>query len=93
MPSVEFRLITARYLNELGLHKLTIKVLEMVIGESDENVEAWYLLAFSMFKLKKFQTTVECCKNVRNLAEKFKIVDAELQEATEEIYAKTVKEL
>ena len=30
MPSVEFRLITARYLNELGMHKLTVKVLEMV---------------------------------------------------------------
>ena len=56
------------------------------MAENDEIIESWYLLAFALVKLKKYQTCTECCKNVRDLAEKLKVVDKELEAATLEIY-------
>ena len=64
---------------------------EGVIGDDDENVEAWYLLAFSLFRLKKYATAEECCTNVRNLIIKLKIVDADLEAGTLEIYQEILK--
>lgn len=51
-------------------------------------MEAWYLLAFSLFRLKKYATAEECCANVRNLIIKFKIADPDLEQGTLEIYEK-----
>ena len=77
---------TVRFLTELQLFKKSVKVLETIVAENDEIVESWYLLAFALVKLKKYQTCIECCKNVRDLAEKHKVVDKELEAATLEIY-------
>jgi len=56
-----------------------MQVLEGVVGDDDERLEAWYLLAFAFFRLKKYATAEECCTNVRNLIVKFKVVDPELE--------------
>ena len=64
----------------------SVQLLEGIVAEDDENVEAWYLLAFSLFRLKKYATAEECCSNVRNLILKFKIVDPDLESGTLEIY-------
>ena len=77
---------TVRFLTELQLFKKSVKVLETIVAENDEIIESWYLLAFAIVKLKKYQTCTECCKNVRDLAEKHKVVDKELEAATLEIY-------
>ena len=61
------------------------------MAENDEIIESWYLLAFALVKLKKYQTCIECCKNVRDLAEKLKVVDKELEAATLEIYQEAQK--
>jgi len=68
------------------MHKESVKVLESVVGDDDERVEAWYLLAFALFRLKKYATAEECCENVRNLIIKFKIMDPDLEAGTREIY-------
>lgn len=57
----------------------SMKVLEGVVGDDDERLEAWYLLAFALFRLKKYATAEECCTNVRNIIVKFKVVDPELE--------------
>ena len=54
LPSVDFRMQTSRLLIELECWKQAITVLEGVVGEDDEQVEAWYLLAFGLYKLKKY---------------------------------------
>lgn len=64
------------------MDKLAIKVLESVIGEDDEQVEAWYLLAFVLHRLKKFSTCLECANNVVTLAQKLKITNEELLTGT-----------
>jgi len=84
---------TSRFLVELQMFKQGLKVLESVINEDDETVEAWYLLAFCLFKLKKYTTAEECCKNVQQLAVKFKVVNPELEAGTLEIYEGIKKEL
>ena len=71
---------------ELQLFKKAVKILETIVGENDEIIESWYLLAFALVKLKKYSTAEECCKNVRDLAEKNKVVNPELEAATLEIY-------
>ena len=84
---------TCRLLTEVQLFKKSVKVLETVVAENDEIIESWYLLAFALVKLKKYQTCVECCKNVRDLAEKLKLVDKELEAATLEIYQEAQKNI
>jgi hypothetical protein len=42
-------------------------VLDTIIQENDEEVEAWYLLAFCHLTLKKFKNAKECCKNVKEV--------------------------
>ena len=90
-PSIDFRMQTCRFLTELQLFKESVKVLETVVGDDDERVEAWYLLAFALFRLKKHATAEECCENVRNLIIKFKIVDPDLEAGTREIYEEICK--
>jgi hypothetical protein len=68
-------------------------VLELVVQEDDSCVEAWYLLAFSFFNLKKYNSAKNCCKNVQEMAIKFKYADKELEAGTLEIYNSCVKEL
>ena len=66
-------------------------MLETVIGDDDERIEAWYLLAFAMFRIKKYATAEECCISVRNLIIKLKIVDPDLEAGTKEIYDEVCK--
>ena len=85
MPSMDFRMHTSRLLLELQEFKKSIKILDTIIQEEDERVEAWYLLAFCLCKLKKFQNAQECMKNVKMLVEKQKITDQEFLGAAQEL--------
>jgi tetratricopeptide (TPR) repeat protein len=94
MPSLEFRLQTCRLLVQLEKYKPAIQVLELLVKEDDELVEAWYLLAFSFFKRSKWENAKECCLSLHNTCTKNKIVpDKELQTATKEIYDSVVAKL
>jgi tetratricopeptide (TPR) repeat protein len=53
-PPIEFRMTSARLLVELLVFKEAVKILDTIVSENDENPEAWYLLAFSYFNLKKY---------------------------------------
>lgn len=66
--------------------KMAIKVLEAIVQEDDELIEGWYLLAFCLTKLKKYLNAEECCRNIKALIEKLKIIDPEMEAATIEIY-------
>ena len=90
-PSIEFRMQTSRFLTELAMWRESMKILEGVVGDDDECIEAWYLLAFALFRLKKYATAEECCTNVKNLAIKFKVVNPELEAGTREIYEELMK--
>lgn len=68
MPSVQFRMQTSRQLVEMQMDKQALKILEGVISEDDEVVEAWYLLAFVLHRMAKFSTCLECANNVVTLA-------------------------
>ena len=46
---------------------MSIKVLDTIVKEDDEIVEAWYLLAFAFFKLKKWANALDCCKTIKDL--------------------------
>jgi hypothetical protein len=55
------------------MDKPALKILETVIAEDDEMVEAWYLLAFVLHRLSKFTTCLECATNVITLMQKLKV--------------------
>jgi hypothetical protein len=61
------------------------------VQENDETPEAWYLLAFSYFNLKKYQNAHECCKNVKTMMLKLKTKDAELKAGQEELWTAILK--
>jgi predicted Zn-dependent protease len=58
-------MVTCRLLVELTQFKDAVKVLDTVVEENDEMPEAWYLLAFAYFNLKKYLNAKECCRNVK----------------------------
>lgn len=66
-------MVTCRLLVELEGFKDAVKVLDTVVQENDEMPEAWYLLAFSYFNLKKYLNANECCKNVKTQMIKLKM--------------------
>ena len=70
----------------------SVKILEGLKDEDDENVEAWYLLAFAFFRLRKYATAEECCANVGNLITKFKIIDPDLEAGVREIHQEILKQ-
>lgn len=70
---------------ELKMDKPALKILETVIAEDDEMIEAWYLLAFVLHRMSKFTTCLECTTNVITLMQKLKVENPELKSATEEI--------
>jgi predicted Zn-dependent protease len=93
LPGVDFRMQTSRLLVELKEFKKAIRVLDTVIQEDDSQVESWYLLAFSMCKVKKYANANECIKNIKMLSEKQKITNSEFLSATEELEQTIAKEL
>ena len=93
MPSIDFRMQTCRLLVELQEFKKCVKILDSIIMEEDEQVEPWYLLSFSLVRLKKYQNAWECLKNVKNLIEKQKITNQEFLEGTRELEEKIGKHI
>ena len=85
MPSIDFRMHTCRLLIEIEEFKKAVKVLDCIIAEEDESAEAWYLLAFSLTKLAKYNNANECIRNVELLIEQQKILDEELVSGTKEL--------
>lgn len=94
MPPIDFRMTTCRLLVELQVFKDAVKILDTIVSENDENPEAWYLLAFSYFNLKKYQNAKECCKNVKTMVIKLKMAhDDELKAGYDELWTGILKAL
>ena len=58
--------------------KKACKLLDILIEENDEKADVWYVLAFCLFKLERFEPAKECLKNAESLYKKFKLHDPEL---------------
>ena len=94
LPPIEFRMTSSRLLVELCVFKDAVKILDTIVSENDENPEAWYLLAFSYFNLKKYQNAHECCKNVKTMVIKLKMAhDDELRAGYDELWTAILKAL
>lgn len=88
MPSVDFRLHTANLLVKIEEYKKSVKILDSIIQEEDEHIEAWFLLANNLCHLKKYDSSLECLKNIDLLMKKYKITEAELVKAVEDVKRK-----
>eukprot|EP00826_Nyctotherus_ovalis_P003479 TRINITY_DN1070_c0_g1_i5.p4 TRINITY_DN1070_c0_g1~~TRINITY_DN1070_c0_g1_i5.p4 ORF type:complete len:195 (-),score=66.03 TRINITY_DN1070_c0_g1_i5:1725-2243(-) len=83
---------TGRLLMELSRYSDSASVLEKVVNSSEENVEAWYLLAYAYYSNGKYNAASDCVKVLSQLFEKKELQDKEIQEATAELDQK-LKEL
>jgi len=54
-PTTQFRMQTCRLMVEEQLFKLANEILGTIVKEDDSLIEAWYLLAFCLFRLEKFK--------------------------------------
>lgn len=87
MPTLEFRMQTARLLVQIQKYKPAVTVLEMITQEDDEQIEAWYLMAFSFYKRDRYKNAQQCCMNIQKVAKKLKIIiNPELETAAKEIW-------
>ena len=93
MPSVEFRMHAANLLVKVEDYKKSVKILDSIIQEEDEHLEAWFLLASNLCHLKKYDSSKECLKNIDLLMEKYKVKEPELNKAVEDIKRKVQKGL
>jgi hypothetical protein len=59
-PMLSFRVTTAKLFIELASYENSVKVLEGLLDEMDEEVEIWYLLGLSHFFLKQASLAHEC---------------------------------
>ena len=91
MPSVDFRMHTANLLVKIGEYKKSVKILDSIIQEEDEHLEAWFLLANNLCYLKKYDSSKECLKNIDLLIKNLKITEPELMKAVEDIKRKVEK--
>jgi tetratricopeptide (TPR) repeat protein len=81
---------TAELLVKLQKYKATVQILETVIEEDDEIIDAWYLLALCFYKRKKWMNALDCCKNIKKVISENNLrVDQEFESATMEIYVAT----
>ena len=78
---MDFRMLTANLLVKINEYKKSVKILDSIIQEEDEHLEAWFLLATNLCHLKKFDSAKECLKNIELLIKKFKINEQELIKA------------
>lgn len=90
--NVDFCKQTGRLLMELSRYNDCASVLEKVVNSSEENVEAWYLLAYAYYSSAKYNAAGDCVKVLAQLFEKKELQDKEIQEATAELDQK-LKEL
>ena len=68
--------------------KKACRLLNMLIEENDERADIWYMLAFSLLKIEKYDSSNECLKNAVTICKKFKVHDEELEAGIQEIRAK-----
>lgn len=85
LPAYDFRCQTARLLMDLGEFKSSCKIMNHLIEENDEKADVWYMLAFVLLKLGKYDSSRECLKNTFMLIQKFKLHDPELNAGAEEL--------
>ena len=68
--------LSKNYIELENYHK-AIKALDVLVKLDDENLENWYLLAFSHYKLMNNKFAMKCLKNLAKVSEKTKITDNE----------------
>jgi len=76
---------------ELEIYDKAAKVFDLLTKQDDENIEFWYLISFCHFKLKNYNYSMKCLKNVKKTREKIKKNDKEIEEASYELYLELEK--
>jgi len=86
--NVDFYKQTGRLLMELSRYKDSAKVLEKGVNSSEENIEAWYLLAYAHYSSGEYGAARDCVKVLDQLFQKKELKDSEIEEATAELSEK-----
>lgn len=73
---------------ELSRYVDSANVLEKVVSTSEENIEAWYLLAYSHYSSGKYGAARDCVSVLEQLFKKEELQDNEIQDATAELNEK-----
>jgi len=86
--NADFKKQTARLLMEISRYADCVKVLDTVVSSSEDNIEAWYLLAFANFSAEKYSAAKECVTALHQLFAKPELKDQEIEDATKELEEK-----
>ena len=54
-------------------------------------MEIWYLTAFNHFQINNFKASMKCLKNLKIVADKLKVRNKLIQEASNELYNELMK--
>ena len=73
---------------EIARYTDCVKVLEGVVNTSDDNVEAWYLLAYANYSAEKYTAAQDCVNVLHQLFQKPDLKDQEIEDATAELETK-----
>ncbi len=73
---------------ELARYTDCVKVLDNVVNTSEDNVEAWYLLAYANYSAGKYSACRDCVGVLHQLFQKPDLKDQEIEDATAELETK-----
>lgn len=54
-------------------------------------MEIWYLTAFNHFQINNFKASLKCLENLKKVAEKLKVKNKVIEEASNELYNELMK--
>jgi len=89
LPSQEILCNLSKNYSELLQYVKAIKILDIILKLSDEDLECWYLLAFNHYTIKNYKYSMKCLKNFKRISDKqsFKTDEIlDLEDAATELY-------
>merc|ERR1711957_178144 len=93
-PSSDMIMNLAKNYSELKLYVKAVELYDLCLTINDEDLEIWYLTAFNHFQINNFKASMKCLENLKKVAEKLKVENKLIQDASNELFGelKKVKE-
>ena len=90
-PNHQVLINVAKNYIELENYEKSIKTLDVLVKQDDENIENWYLLAFSHFRIKNNKFAMKCLKILKKTSDKVRSKDKEIEDAASELFKEIEK--
>lgn len=90
-PSSDIIMNLAKNYSELKIYVKAVQLYDLCLKINDEDLEIWYLTAFNHFQINNYKASMKCLENLKKVAEKLKVKNKLIEDASNELYNELVK--